>query len=428
MNELTHDDARLCVESSGMSDENTEMAEKRQVNQTAWGDHVTDGRKSKLDTFAASQRNWAARAVDSRGVSPLKGKKLDGADVFYLAKRALAGPDGNPEHYDSRLRHELLVNLSDLHLEGADLSEANLKGAALRMAHLEGVNLHEADLVGADLRLANLQGANLSWARLENSNLRLARLESTNLSQCWFDSKSLLNGVYFDSKTQLGDIQWGGVGAVNLTQIDWEKVQRLGDERAVAFHKAAREHEAVVRAYRQVAAQLRAQGMSDVADRFAYRAQIRQRYTYLRTLVEDLYRPWRWPGDIIRYLGSSALALLAGYGYRPGRTIILYVVFITLFATTYFAFSSGCAISNPLDMLFFLVQQIPHSHVCAAHPMSWNEAFVVSFTAFHGRGFLATNIKPSDPQATIAAAEAVLGLIIEISFIATFTQRFFGSK
>ena len=60
--------------------------------------------------------------------------------------------------------------------------------------------------------------------------------------------------------------------------------------------------------------------------------------------------------------------------------------------------------------------------------MTWNEAFVVSFTAFHGRGFLATGVKPSDPQAAIAAIEAVLGLIIEICFIATFTQRFLASK
>jgi len=31
-------------------------------------------------------------------------------------------------------------------------------------------------------------------------------------------------------------------------------------------------------------------------------------------------------------------------------------------------------------------------------------------------------------MAGLAAIEAVIGLLIEISFIATFTQRFFGSK
>jgi hypothetical protein len=47
-------------------------------------------------------------------------------------------------------------------------------------------------------------------------------------------------------------------------------------------------------------------------------------------------------------------------------------------------------------------------------------------TAFHGRGFLADQFKPGDPQAFVAAFEAFVGLIIEVTFIATLTQRFFG--
>jgi hypothetical protein len=33
---------------------------------------------------------------------------------------------------------------------------------------------------------------------------------------------------------------------------------------------------------------------------------------------------------------------------------------------------------------------------------------------------------PGDPIAILAAIEAVFGLFIEVTFIATFTQRFFG--
>ena len=58
--------------------------------------------------------------------------------------------------------------------------------------------------------------------------------------------------------------------------------------------------------------------------------------------------------------------------------------------------------------------------------LSWNEALVVSLTAFHGRGFFATAFQPGDPQAALAALEAIIGLLIEITFIATFTQRFFA--
>jgi hypothetical protein len=60
--------------------------------------------------------------------------------------------------------------------------------------------------------------------------------------------------------------------------------------------------------------------------------------------------------------------------------------------------------------------------------LQWYEALVVSLTAFHGRGFFSQQFSPGDPQSIVAAGEAVVGLLIEISFIATFTQRFFGAK
>jgi hypothetical protein len=47
-------------------------------------------------------------------------------------------------------------------------------------------------------------------------------------------------------------------------------------------------------------------------------------------------------------------------------------------------------------------------------------------TAFHGRGFCQTTFQVGDPQGAVAAVEALLGLLIEIPFIATFTQRFFA--
>jgi hypothetical protein len=49
-------------------------------------------------------------------------------------------------------------------------------------------------------------------------------------------------------------------------------------------------------------------------------------------------------------------------------------------------------------------------------------------SAFHGRGFFQPVQSPGDKVAILAAIEAVFGPFIEISFIATFTQRFFGTK
>lgn len=52
-----------------------------------------------------------------------------------------------------------------------------------------------------------------------------------------------------------------------------------------------------------------------------------------------------------------------------------------------------------------------------------------SLASFHGRGFfpsLSGETNLHNPLVVLAAIEAVVGLFIEISFIATFTQRFFG--
>ena len=86
-------------------------------------------------------------------------------------------------------------------------------------------------------------------------------------------------------------------------------------------------------------------------------------------------------------------------------TIFWYLVVVSGFALAFFAFGPSSA-----------------THV------TWNEALVVSLTAFHGRGFFANTFQPGDPLAALAALEAVTGLLIEISFIATFTQRSFNAR
>jgi hypothetical protein len=103
------------------------------------------------------------------------------------------------------------------------------------------------------------------------------------------------------------------------------------------------------------------------------------------------------------YIFSLLLDLLAGYSYRPGRTVITYLLMIIGFAAAYHFF--GGLSLDPLD------------------------AFVYSLTSFHGRGFfpgLQNNHSLHDPLVMLAALEAVIGLVIEASFIATFTQRYFG--
>jgi hypothetical protein len=141
----------------------------------------------------------------------------------------------------------------------------------------------------------------------------------------------------------------------------------------------------------RVSACYRAQGLHEEADRFAYRAQVLQ----LQVLRRE-----RHP---LRYLGSQLLNLISGFGYRPMRSFIAYVLVILAFAAAYFALGNA-----------------------NGSPLQWNEAIVISMTAFHGRGFFSMAFQPGDLQAAVAAVEAFVGLLIEIVFIATFTQRFFA--
>ena len=186
----------------------------------------------------------------------------------------------------------------------------------------------------------------------------------------------------------LSDVRWGGT---NLAVIDWSLVNMLGDERKARQQHNLRHYRRAVRANRQLSVALQAQGLNEVAARFAYRAQKLQR---------AVLRKQRKFGS---YLFSLFLDLLAGYGYRPGRSVIWYLVIIVGFATTYYVFG---------------------------HLPPFPDSLVFSLTSFHGRGFfpgLGNATSLHNPLVVLAACEAVIGLFIEISFIATFTKRFFGS-
>ena len=69
-----------------------------------------------------------------------------------------------------------MLPMSEADLRGADLYEANLRGADLRGADLYGAVLRWADLSRADLR-----GAVLRWADLREADLREADLYGADL-------------------------------------------------------------------------------------------------------------------------------------------------------------------------------------------------------------------------------------------------------
>jgi uncharacterized protein YjbI with pentapeptide repeats len=356
--------------------------------------------------------------ADLSGAS-LNGANLSGAD-FFQANLSGASLDrarlNQASLRDVTLSHASLyradlsgaslyrANLSRANLKNADLNGANLEstdlngvrlpGANLSGASLSNVNLSKASLPGAILRgatlfHADLSGADLSSTELSAANLRLARMDAT----------TDLRSASLDERTLLADVVWNGAP---LTRLNWQQMLVLGEERVARQPKDGtekrksgalrlEEYADAVLASRQVATVLRSQGLNEHADRFAYRAQLLQRQVLRRQ------------GKLGRAFGSWLLDVVSGYGYNPIRSVLTYVLVVAAFAAGYFILGG-----------------------VHGQTLSWNEALVVSMTAFHGRGFFGSAFQPGDPQAAIAAVEALVGLLIEITFIATFTQRFFA--
>ncbi|HEX8995193.1 MAG TPA: pentapeptide repeat-containing protein [Ktedonobacterales bacterium] len=418
--------------------------DSEQVGGNAWGDSISEARQAELRELFERQKAWVAQPDATRGDSVFKGVQLTGADVYWLAEAS-----GRDEFGGLPNLHLEQATLSSAQLEKADLRRAQLKGAYLVWAHLDGADLRRVQLEGANLYEAQLEGANLFGAQLEEANLGAAQLkraylgvahleeailveshleeaileeaqlkradlrrvqleganlfgahlEGADLTSATFDKTSrlkeaVLTDALFDQVTYDG---------VNLTGVDWSLVPVLGDELTARQRKGTDgrrkdrtqrldEFRAAVRANRVLAVTLRSQGMSEDADRYAYRAQVLQR-TVLRL-----------QGKRLAAVGSWLLDFISGYGYAPLRSLATYVIVILGFAVAYRLLGNN--VTPPLGPL---------------------DAVVFSVTSFHGRGFSPGEVVSlHNPLTVLAAMEAVLGLLIEITFIATFTQRFFA--
>jgi uncharacterized protein YjbI with pentapeptide repeats len=359
--------------------------------------HESMGYKGPVDWTDAKHRD--REGLDLRGAD-LREANLAGLPLAIM-RGALLYRDWLPATVEQRA-------LAVVHLEAADLTGAGLHNVILRGAHLEGARLRDAHLEQGVLREAHLEGASLRAVHLEGASLRWAWLPGADLRLAWFDQETALNHARLTDSdhgtAQLADVRWGNA---NLAMLPWSSIPMLGDEEVarrvrvghprpdtldgVSDDSPLEQTEEAVRANRQLSLALRAHGINEHADHFAYRAQVLQRRVY------------RLQGKVLRYFGSLLLDLISGYGYRPLRAFVTYALVILGF------------------MALFLV----NSQFIAPH-LSWNEALVLSVSSFHGRGFFNSTIALGDTYAQLAAAEAFLGLFIEITFIATFTQRFFA--
>lgn len=292
------------------------------------------------------------------------------------------------------------ANLVHANLAGADLVDADFSRGDLGFADLHDANLHSTHLAGTSLREANLADVTLHYADLRGARMYRANLAGASLVGVSFDASSVIAAARLDTRTRLCDVNWGGAP---LSHIAWSAAPRLGDE--LTPIQSPHDHRAdtptrvsvwrdAARAYQQLAAALRAQGLDDAATPYAYRAQTLRRKVYFRE------------GSLGRWFFSWLLATLAGYGYKLQNILITYALTLSAFALVYLA--AGL----PGDHTSTLAQHLANS-------------YLVSLTAIHGRTFF-EQFGIGSSLSWVAAIESVCGLVIEAVFTSMLVQRFFA--
>lgn len=373
-----------------------------------------------------------------KGIYPFKGMKLSRADVEWLLATHnqgqgpilgdIATNGGHARGLDLRGADLRFVDLNRLPLaqlrggmssiEWPDATKEQREAAAV---HLEGAILDTTDLTRATFRFAHLEGANLRYARLNGAVFQFAYLagsaefQPTNLQSVSFDHETILEDIIFANKkygtVQLADVHWGDVKSA---VVDWTQMNVLGDEQEARRSKNSmnenksmndrfKEYQRAVRANRQLAVALQSQGLNEEATRFAYRAQVLQKHVWWFQIMHREATLRQREQALGAWFFSWFLYLVAGYGYRLWRGFLVYIVVVMGFAILYHMLGSLTGSS-----------------------LSLVNALALSMTSFHGRGFFPGVTQLNTILTLLASIEAFVGLILEVTLIATLTQRFFG--
>src|SRR6266516_6562575 len=149
--------------------------------------------------LATHENEGGSRARSDEQQQNRQGLDLRGADLRYVDLHALPlarlrGSLTRQEWDDATAEQRAAAAVL---LTGADLSEAHLEEAELIGTDLEKVSLHEAHLEKAHLARAHLQRAFLARAHLEQAYLNGAHLEKADLSEARME-KADLSGAHLE--------------------------------------------------------------------------------------------------------------------------------------------------------------------------------------------------------------------------------------
>jgi uncharacterized protein YjbI with pentapeptide repeats len=169
--------------------------------------------QEQLDILKQGVETWNQWRKEHADIIPdLSEADLSGADLIRadlseanlygadLREAILSGADLSEADLSKATLNEAILSEAELYeadlsgadLRGADLSRANLYGADLREAILSRADLSEATLSGATLSRATLSRADLSRATLSEATLSRATLSRADLSEANLDRAILV--------------------------------------------------------------------------------------------------------------------------------------------------------------------------------------------------------------------------------------------
>jgi uncharacterized protein YjbI with pentapeptide repeats len=369
-----------------------------------------------------------------QGSYPLKGIKLNRADVEWLlathengcgpvdwtdeSQRGRIGLDLRAADLSgANLRHLPLARLQG-GLTGDDWRQATPEQRCMAAVHMERAILTYAHLEESVLTHAHMQGAVLNETHLESADAFEAHFEApmpTSWHGVYFDASTKLYGATIANDKHIGprlfNVHWDGV---RLTGLDWASMHMVLDEynarkptmsdgKLKSKERRRTEYEEAVHTYRQLDIVLQSQGLNEDAVRFAYHAQRLQKTVYRLQMIRSGISFRKRLQAFGVWLFSWFLFIIAGYGYRLWRSFFVYALVIIGFTTAYYLL--GASFKPPLSLV---------------------NALGLSMTSFHGRGFFPGVTQLDDTMTILTSIEAFVGLVLEATFIATLTQRFFG--
>lgn len=220
------------------------------------------------------------------------------------------------------------------HLEGIDLSHADLSSVRFVRAHLDGAAFVRSNFEGAHLYGASFRGANLFNANFRRANLKETDMEGANLLEIKIDEAKILG------------IHWGK-GKIVQNELEGRAFEKKGD-----LPKAKEKFREAEEIYRNIRIHLMHAGIFDEAADFFYR--------------EMVVRRKQFPIFSIQRMSSKVIDLLCGYGEKTFRVLTSAALFILANAAIYFcvgvrsgdrilAFDSAQSVAENLQEFFLSV-------------------------------------------------------------------------